>query len=46
MQEHDRSWSYRDRKKDEKARSRKGEDKTGKCRTGHRMGNKVDDRSG
>jgi hypothetical protein len=40
MQKHGKSWSYRDRKKDEKARSRKGEDKTGKCRTGHRMDNK------
>jgi hypothetical protein len=42
--QHGKSWSYKDRKKAEKARSRT--EKTGKCRTGHRIENKGDDRSG
>jgi hypothetical protein len=42
----DQSWSYRDRQNPEKARSRTEQDTTGKCRTGNRIDNKGDDRSG
>ncbi len=44
--QHGKSWYYKDRKKAEKVRSRTGQDKTGRCRTGYKMDNKGDDRSG